>query len=171
MARLLRILFTGLTVLSLVLCVAALVLCLRSDGRHEGFSYQAGHWGASLRSTNGALSVDYVHFDTLTRERRWSFWSNRFTSESETKQFEMYHDSFSIRKVGHLDRVTCTVPLWLVAMLPIAPLAIVALRRRSRERRVAGSRCVACNYDLRATPDRCPECGAIPGGTRTMGAL
>ena len=165
MRRLLRILFNAVIVLSLVVCVEALVLCLRSYGREEGFSYQAVHWSTGVRSTNGALSLDYVHFGTLTQERRWSSWSYRVSSDTilwETRQFEMEHRSFSVPKLGGADRFTCTVPHWLVAMLPIGPLAVVALRRRFRERRISRSRCVVCNYDLRATPDRCPECGAIP---------
>ena len=54
---------------------------------------------------------------------------------------------------------------WFIVLLfspwPIAWLVRWQMRRRTK---VAGV-CMNCGYDLRATPDRCPECGTIASKT------
>jgi hypothetical protein len=55
------------------------------------------------------------------------------------------------------------VPLWVAALLTAALPALWLSRRLSSYRAARRARlglCLACGYDLRATPDRCPECGA-----------
>ena len=52
------------------------------------------------------------------------------------------------------------VPYWLIALLAIVlPLAYVSTLLPQLTKRHRGNLCRACGYDLRATPDRCPECG------------
>ena len=55
--------------------------------------------------------------------------------------------------------------LWPAVWPSLAISGFAALyewRVHMRARRRAGL-CPRCGYDLRATPDQCPECGAVPG--------
>jgi hypothetical protein len=50
-------------------------------------------------------------------------------------------------------------PHWFIALVLIGP-SLLALRKSRRLRhRLAAGLCPACGYDLRASEDRCPECG------------
>ena len=54
---------------------------------------------------------------------------------------------------------TAAVPFWILALVTsIAPGLWLRARVRRMGRRRRGQ-CLRCGYDLRATPERCPECG------------
>jgi predicted RNA-binding Zn-ribbon protein involved in translation (DUF1610 family) len=55
--------------------------------------------------------------------------------------------------------VTFTQLFWLFNILPPLWLAQQIRRRQRQRRKRAAGLCDNCGYDLRATSDRCPECG------------
>ena len=55
--------------------------------------------------------------------------------------------------------VEFSMPFWLLSAISGLP-ALLIWRARAREQR--DGLCRSCGYDLRATPERCPECGTVP---------
>ena len=60
---------------------------------------------------------------------------------------------------------TVGVPFWFVILIS-APVPSIWMARRARQRKRLRRRqrgaCEQCGYDLRGSPERCPECGATP---------
>ena len=67
-------------------------------------------------------------------------------------------DHLPPRGTNNYERVrTATIPCWAVLVLS----ASLAAQRFRRRRRPTPGHCTVCGYDLRASPDRCPECGTL----------
>jgi hypothetical protein len=149
------------------------------------------HWLrqiVDLRSAHGGLNIGYFHAPAFgagitpyraaaqtephfilehgpPRGYPWSYGVYSQSSFGHLMGFELLHGytGLSSRTVWTLRLV---FPYWLVAgLFLIYPVWRLAMRRRNR--RVAGA-CAKCGYDLRASPDRCPECGtAVVGDSFT----
>jgi hypothetical protein len=68
----------------------------------------------------------------------------------------------------HESYIESGIPLWLlIAVTAVLPLRwAVRFLARWRAKRQRPGICRRCGYDLRATPERCPECGAAPVAVR-----
>jgi hypothetical protein len=70
---------------------------------------------------------------------------------------------FSYRPYPQLGLVELGIPFYfLVVLFGLPALTYLATVWR-RNSRIEQHRCATCGYDMRATPDRCPECGTAVG--------
>ena len=128
-------------------------------------------------TTGGNVLVLQIRFPHESRrdtiERPFSWESQSTTQPTPLAPVDLTDERFSAFGVGYyrgnwgqgwvMPYWAVVVPLWPLLLPPVAVLTwkIVQVQRGQRRRR-AGL-CVACGYDLRASPARCPECGRACG--------
>ena len=169
-----RKLFTLCSAVSLLLCVAVCGMWVRSYA--EPFAF--GHGGAFVAYELGAADGRLVFLRWATRDpaRIAAVKPQRLSyTRGPPVAYNLRGDTLTDYSVApatvyHLTErrppftdsiwyahVSCGWVAGAAALLPTARL--MTLRRSRRRYRLQHQLCPACGYDIRATPDRCPECG------------
>ena len=159
-----RRLFNILSALSLVLCVAILALAIRSYWRHDVVLHYTPTKTAipvwMVQSLNGRLWLCWGDRGESAQDGpgQWLYYSNR---SAPTSSASLSHTLFEYQEAvngTHVIRSAAIRDWWLIAATLALPCLWFRSHRRSRLAERKGL-CPKCGYDLRATPDRCPECG------------
>jgi hypothetical protein len=163
-----RRLFASVALLSLLLCVLLLVLWpvtyshntvsglslrISNDVRVATFEGQLSVFNAGRPYTGGIISV--AAGGAPPSRPAWpqmSIWPQ--VSSFDCLGLYFWHLRWPGKSYWTF-RLTIIYPILLTALIPTLWLF---MRRRGATRGFCGH----CGYDLRATPDRCPECGTVP---------
>jgi hypothetical protein len=166
------------TALSLLLCVVTNAVWVTSYWRTQYVGLgRPDHWLGAL-SMAGVLRLERGGFP-MAREG-WSYesyltpagglWRELYARDTRgVLQFAgMGYSSIDYSSNGSMKRTAIYLPHWLLA-LAFALLPAWYAWTTFVRRKPAPGHCDRCGYDLRASTERCPECGMIISpGSRSL---
>jgi hypothetical protein len=167
-----RRLFNLVTIVLMLLFVAAVVLWVRSHFVFDDGHLLVGDRSLGVGSFRGEISLSQVDAGPLARHftTEWRTTPIAKIDQSQERlsaqcQWRLLgagvgtHVFWAGEPLKPLTNRVLVLPYWLLAVVTSAPPAMRAIRLLRTRRRLIHSLCPHCGYDLRATPDRCPECG------------
>ena len=176
-----RRLFSLLSAISLLLCVATCGVWVRSHWVSDQLLWNRarnvqsvmtgmGQVAATLFIGNNSGQPANSYTLQYTRDKAFSpgNWLMFLSPEPSDINISWEGAGFTWyerRELSGIISVYATVPLWSITLITAAlPLtwAMKGWRRRYGRTRKPRGFCTVCGYDLRATPERCPECGKVP---------
>ena len=166
-----RQLFNFAAAVSLLLCVATLGLWISSifvwprvDYRNAD-SHTDVYTGWVLNSIVGRVGITRVrsHGAIERDETTWLWYTVPISGElSLSERLGLRLPSLDYRDWPEYFYWSLHIPCWMLFLtFAVLPVAWLTVQKRVALRHIH-QRCQQCGYDLRATPSRCPECGAVP---------
>ena len=155
-----RILGVTVALIGAALFIASAWFGARSFRVHERYEYQSPHdYTALIISKNGRFDLLYVS-PWVADEAGWMHFSH--SADNSLGGTDYSHRVLGFGGGRQLNGgIFVNVPYWFTAAVGALP-TLLLVRTERRRRRILRGGCPVCGYDLRATPDRCPECGATP---------
>ncbi|HEY2584220.1 MAG TPA: hypothetical protein VGI81_00490 [Tepidisphaeraceae bacterium] len=158
-----RRLFNFAAALSLLLCVGAVVLWVRSGFIGDEVRCARPLWIAAVASENRNASLTWVVAnpnDPFRFDRSpIRYHSVQLVADDPARPWNWRAVGFRYESFATsiLHQRTLIIPFWAVALCwLILPSTWLIHRTQTRPR---SGCCKSCGYDLRASPIRCPECG------------
>jgi hypothetical protein len=96
--------------------------------------------------------------DAVMRQQTWRESYLFMPTTPSTLGFQV-HGRRGVYQGDYLWDGAVAVPFWFPLSLCSATAVLLAWHERKYRRQISKELCPVCKYDLRATPDRCPECG------------
>jgi hypothetical protein len=162
-------LFTLCSIVSLLLCVAVVVLWVRSARTADEWHRSRGFEQVWISSDRGYLGLHSIAADTSTGgpgdPPKWYWWKNVGATGyyRALPTWAALGVGYHIQTTQSWDGRVGHIRHWWTSYLNVCLLSAVLpalwVTRAVRRRRHGENVCPSCGYDLRATPDRCPECG------------
>jgi hypothetical protein len=168
-----RRLFTIAAAISLLLCMATAVLWVRSYRRSDSI---VALWlpsgvpetkSAPARAVSMITLPGRIRIGVYSRERIDVATHLSVTGRSSPPYWDAwllpwYRRWFPFVSLtvddSRAGSLLIEIPLWL-PLLAGGPPVLLSIRSFLRARLIKSGGCTTCGYDLRATPNRCPECG------------
>lgn len=151
-----RRLATLCSALSLLLCVAVCAVWVRSHLREDLWSWTVDQPGKSGASP-GTLHM--LHVGRGSWRHASISYAAGFPGTTDARGRLPFVEMLDRISIGN-SRSSGPQPLWVVAALAGAPAFIIlGARLRRRLHKPPPGHCHRCGYDLRTSPEQCPECG------------
>ena len=150
------VLLTGCAVVSALLCVAAAVAGVRSFHQKDKLEY-VSESGRLVMLISGRGRLDLLYRTAWPGDPGFTHIRGTPGGIGATDYGQRVLGFGYVRRPDGVRYAN--VPYWFLAAVP-GTVAALAARGAWRRRARRPGLCAACGYDLRASGDRCPECGA-----------
>lgn len=173
-----RILFNALAAISILLAIATGATWVRSEWVFDHLGFSQPRWSLFMESEGGQFRFEW------TRAMPWQtdlggsgFYRHTDKADLRLRDgMRMPGSKAWIDRWGFWivtgerwgdDHLAVFMPCWVLLLPAAMTISLAAHRWRRSVPQDGTGRCPSCGYDLRASPERCPECGDATPATGT----